>query len=185
MAVHARLKNEFMEDERYHNLMIWLNESWDKIISIHFQKRKFSYCKFEPQHDKTQQTDLCAHRRLRSVWACAQSLLCGQWVAKDPNFLHADSEYSDHAGRMPRLTWVFAGRTGHFVGFVMRRLIYVLQSLHNFVDRNVSCIYKISFYFPLKVLLYNVLSLLFTKLVIFKYAGSLKKSYPYHQERKI
>ena len=24
-----------------------------------------------------------------------QSSLCAQWVAKDPRFLHADSEYSD------------------------------------------------------------------------------------------
>ena len=34
----------------------------------------------------------------------------------------AHSEDSDQTGRMPRLTWVFAGRTCHFVGFVMRRL---------------------------------------------------------------
>ena len=34
-----------------------------------------------------------------------------QWVAKDPRFLHADSEDSDQTGRMPRLIWVFAGRT--------------------------------------------------------------------------
>ena len=33
------------------------------------------------------------------------------------------SEDSDQTGRMPRLIWVFAGRTCHFVGFVMRRLI--------------------------------------------------------------
>ena len=26
-----------------------------------------------------------------------------QWVAKDPRFLHADSEDSDQTGRMPRL----------------------------------------------------------------------------------
>ena len=26
MAVHARLKNEFTEDEKYHNLLRWLNE---------------------------------------------------------------------------------------------------------------------------------------------------------------
>ena len=52
-----------------------------------------------------------------------QSLLCAQWVAKDPSFLHADNEDSDQTGRMPRLIWVFAGRTCHFVGFVMRRLI--------------------------------------------------------------
>ena len=37
--------------------------------------------------------------------------------------LHADSEDSDQTGRMTRLTRVFAGRTDHFVGFVMRRLI--------------------------------------------------------------
>ena len=37
--------------------------------------------------------------------------LCAQLVAKDPSFLHADSEDSDQTGRMPRLIWVFAGRT--------------------------------------------------------------------------
>ena len=30
----------------------------------------------------------------------------------------------DQTGRMPRLTWVFAGRTRHFVRFVMTRLNY-------------------------------------------------------------
>ena len=35
---------------------------------------------------------------------------------------HADNEDSDQTGRMHRLIWVFAGRTDHFVGFVMRRL---------------------------------------------------------------
>ena len=39
------------------------------------------------------------------------SLLCTQWVVQDPNFLHADSEDSDQTGRMPRLIWVFTGRT--------------------------------------------------------------------------
>ena len=32
------------------------------------------------------------------------------------------SEDADQTGRMPRLIWVFTGRTCHFVGFVMRRL---------------------------------------------------------------
>ena len=36
----------------------------------------------------------------------------------------AHSEDSDQTGRMPRLIWVFAGRTCHFVGFVVRRHIY-------------------------------------------------------------
>ena len=43
------------------------------------------------------------------VWS--ESSLCAQWVAKDPKVLHADSEDSDQTGRMPRLIWVFAGRT--------------------------------------------------------------------------
>ena len=55
----------------------------------------------------------------------SESSMCAKWVAKDPSFLHADSEDSDQTGRMPRLNCVFAGRTCHFVGFVMRRLICV------------------------------------------------------------
>ena len=50
---------------------------------------------------------LCAQRRLGSAWAS----VCAQWVAKYPRFLHADSKDSDQAGRMPRLIWVFIGRT--------------------------------------------------------------------------
>ena len=72
-------------------------------------------------------------RLIRPVWS--ESSLCTQWVAKDPSFLHVDSENSDQAGWMPRLIWVFAGRTGHFVGFVMRQLIFIHHSnysiLHN------------------------------------------------------
>ena len=46
---------------------------------------------------------------IRPVWS--ESSLCAQWVAKGPSFLHADSEDSDQTGLMPRLIWVFAGRT--------------------------------------------------------------------------
>ena len=38
--------------------------------------------------------------------------------------LHADSEDSDQTGWIPRLIRVFAGCTGHFVGFVMLQLKY-------------------------------------------------------------
>ena len=63
------------------------------------------------------------------VWA--ESSLCAHWVAKDPSFLHADNEDSDQTRRMPRLIWVFAERTCHFAGFVMRRLIsnYITSNL--------------------------------------------------------
>ena len=46
---------------------------------------------------------------IRPVWS--ESSLCAQWAAKGPSFLLADSEDSDQTGRMPRLIWVFAGRT--------------------------------------------------------------------------
>ena len=42
-------------------------------------------------------------------------------------FLHADSEDSDQTGQMPRLIWVFAGCTGHFIGFVMQQLIFLMH----------------------------------------------------------
>ena len=43
------------------------------------------------------------------VWS--ESSLCAQWVAKDPSFLHVGREDSDQTGQMPRLIWVFVGRT--------------------------------------------------------------------------
>ena len=57
---------------------------------------------------------------IRPVWS--ESSLCAQRVSKDLNFLHADSEDSDQTGRVPRLIRVFAGRTCHFIGFVIRWL---------------------------------------------------------------
>ena len=36
----------------------------------------------------------------RELYAALQ---CAHWVAKDPSFLHADSEDPDQTGRMPRL----------------------------------------------------------------------------------
>ena len=53
---------------------------------------------------------------IRPVWS--ESSLCAHWVAKDPWFLHADSEDSDQTGRMPgyqSLRWAHID----FVGFVM------------------------------------------------------------------
>ena len=67
----------------------------------------------------------CAPSEDRSACASAQSdqsSLCARWVANDPSFLHADSEDSDQTGRIRRLFWVFAGRTCHFLGFVVRWL---------------------------------------------------------------
>ena len=73
---------------------------------------------------------MCTHQRLRSALASAQSdqsSLCAQWVAKQPSFLHVDSEDSDQTWRIPSLIRVFAGGIGHFVGFVVHWLIQYLK----------------------------------------------------------
>ena len=97
----------------------------------------------EPRHDKTNKVTMCPAKTqislgIRPVWS--ESSPCAQWVAKDPRFLHADSEASDQTRRMPRLIWVFAGRTCHFVGFVMRRLnCFSFKDLSSlFDDSNVN-----------------------------------------------
>ena len=58
---------------------------------------------------QNQQYGICTQRRLRSAWASSQS---------------DQSLRCDQTGQMPRLIWVFAGRTCHFVGFIMRWLIW-------------------------------------------------------------
>ena len=53
---------------------------------------------------QNQQSGMCAQQRLRSAWASAQSdqsSLCTQWVAKDPSFLHAQSDQSLRCPHMP------------------------------------------------------------------------------------
>ena len=50
---------------------------------------------FEPPHDKTNKVTVCLAKTqislgIRPVWS--EFSLCAQWVAKDPSFLHADSE---------------------------------------------------------------------------------------------
>ena len=57
---------------------------------------------------------------IRPDWS--ESSLSAPWVAKDPMVLHTNSEDSDQTRQIPRLIWVFAGCTGHFVGFVVSRL---------------------------------------------------------------
>ena len=85
------------------------------------------YVIWAASHDKTNKMTVRTAKTqislgIRPVWS--ESSPCAQWVAKDQSFLHAGSEDSDHTGRMLRLIRVFTGRTSHFVGFVMRWLIW-------------------------------------------------------------
>ena len=79
---------------------------------------------YEPQHDKTNKVTVRPAKTqmslgIRPIWS--ESSLCAEWVAKDPRFLHADSEDSDQTDLS--LRWA----RSHFVGFVMSRLICVIM----------------------------------------------------------
>ena len=81
--------------------------------------------KNEPPHDKTNKMTVHLAKTQISLGICpvwSESSLCTQWVAKDPSFLHANSEYWLHwvdAQADLSLCWAH----NHFVGFVMSRLI--------------------------------------------------------------
>ena len=77
-----------------------------------------------------QQNDMYAQRWPWSAWASAQSdqSSLSAWRNLGPlATLWAHREDPDQTGWLPRLIWVFAGQTCHFVGFVMKRLIYLLD----------------------------------------------------------
>ena len=94
-----------------------LNFSWIKKMSIFEEYGAFKarentwglYCegiKYEPAHDKTNKMACDPVKTQISISirpVRSESLLFTQWVAKDPNFLHVDSE-TDQVGQMPRLT---------------------------------------------------------------------------------
>ena len=57
---------------------------------------------FEPRHDKTNKMSVCP------VWS--EPSLCAQWLANIQAFFMRTAK-TDQTGQMPRLIWVFAGRT--------------------------------------------------------------------------
>ena len=73
-----------------------------------------SLSSYEPRHNKTNKMSVRPAKTQISMGICpvwSESSPCAELVAKDRSFLHADSEDPDQTGRMPRLIWVFAGRT--------------------------------------------------------------------------
>ena len=83
---------------------------------------------------QNQQNGMCTQRRLRSVWTSAQSDQSLRWalngLLRTQAFFMRTAK-TDQTGQMSRLIWFFARRTCHFVGFVMRCLIYVDKCLHS------------------------------------------------------
>ena len=73
----------------------------DRLCNVH----DVMHLAFEPPHNKTNKLTVrpATTQISLGVRQSDQSSLCAHWVAKDPSFLHADSEDSDQTGRMPRL----------------------------------------------------------------------------------
>ena len=102
--------------------------------------------RIEPGHSSGKRHDQSLRLGIRPVWS--ESSLCAQWVAKDPMFLHADSENSDQTGRMPRLIWVFAGRKPfcwfcHVVAHLLsscaiQALTYIFMDFFDPLPRNLN-----------------------------------------------
>ena len=105
--------------------MVGLNNTYT--LSCINQQNDMSCCTTKPTKWSAPSEDSDQPGHLPSL---IRAFLCTQWVAKDPILLQADSEDSDQTGR-PRLTWVFAGRTCHFVGFVLEQLILKIPIGYN------------------------------------------------------
>ena len=116
------------------DLSFWLSASL--ILSLVFSLiSRWCLCLIEPRHDKTNKMSVRPAKTqisldIRPVW----SSLCAHLVAKDLSFLHADSGDSDQTGRMPRLIWVFAGRTSILLALSCRGS-YVYVRLMCFLAR--------------------------------------------------
>ena len=104
------------------------------VKNMHNVKLLMTSCKrqYEPQYDKTTKTTCASSEdtdQPRQPFSRIRLFAVGM---KKPRVLRyrysAQPIGSDQTGWMPRLIWVFAGRIGHFAGFVMLRLNYVLSN---------------------------------------------------------
>ena len=84
------------------------------------KKRKKERKKERKRHVRPAKTQISLD--IRPVWS-EFSLSAWRKLGSLPTHWAHIEEY-DQTGRMPRLIWVFAVRKDHFVGLVMRRLIY-------------------------------------------------------------
>ena len=118
------------------------------------------YCsKYEPIHDKTNNVVVRPAKTQISLGICpvwSESSLSA-WRKLGSLATHwAYSEDPDQTGRMPRLIWVFDGRTCHFVGFVMGLLLFGWNispcprfwwNTHNILKNEWHCQQKVLLFF--------------------------------------
>ena len=86
-------------------------------------------------HDKTNKMTVHPAKTQISLSICpvwSASLLCAQWVAKYPRFLHVDSEDSDQTGQILVLSW--GGSPQLFQNFCPYSVAPFMQSNRNDFD---------------------------------------------------
>ena len=104
----------------YFAALTWTN---CELIGFWFGEVRLAPNIFKPRHDKNNKMGVRPAKTqislgMRPVWS--ESSLCAQWVAKDPECFFMRTAKTDQTGRMPRLIWVFAGRTLAFLDLTCR-----------------------------------------------------------------
>ena len=89
--------------------MLWLNLSSELfLLAVKRYRIKCDIFRNKVSHLMTKQAKwLCTQQRLRSAWASAQSDQSLHWVAKNPSFLHVDSEDWANAQADLILRWAY------------------------------------------------------------------------------
>ena len=124
--------------EQANQCLHWVHMSFCR---FHCAPDKNIWIKIEPWHDKTNKMSVCTAKTQISPGICpvwSESLLCAQWVAKDPRLFMwtvktthwAHSKDSEQTGRMPRLIWVFAG---------CALILLVLSCCSSNLNNNTTC----------------------------------------------
>ena len=106
------------------------SESCWNWTNVHIWNRFSEEHPYEPPHDKTNKMTLRTAKAqislaIRPVWSETSLSAWRKLWSLATHWAH--SEVSDQTGWISRLIWVLAGRTCHFVGFVMRRLIWAFS----------------------------------------------------------
>ena len=111
---------------------------YSSVLTLHylgevcFYKVTSVYCFFQPHLNRsmTKPTKSPEHPAntqislgIRLVWSVFAVRIKKHWVLSFP--LHAQRRLADQTGRISRLIWAFAGRTCHFVYFVMMQVICI------------------------------------------------------------
>ena len=121
---------------------------------MNFRQKLPIWYQNEPRHDKTNKMTARPAKTRISLGirpVSSESLLCAQWVAKDPSFLHAGSEDPDQdwvdAQADLSLRWAHT----HFVGFVMSwlRCFSQLYSQHDSFYLTHNCFASVWFSYNL------------------------------------